>query len=302
MSIKKLSISWLLHSLKILLGDESIRRYRILQKFPKLKHNLKKDIRTFNPFVKRRKTRQDKHAEIEKYLEYIVKLTDIVVFTATNVQRNDEDNETHYQSFIVDNDNKKVYTIDPAFNKKEEGFIGIYYAEITHDVIKPFLVSHGYEFNFVRLERPAQSTTNDVFCQSWSLLILLEILENNKYQEENLEVKIPKIKIARYKKMLDFYKDIFKSMPELQDNLQEEYIGAINDCETSESENDDTNKIESDNTNKIESDNTNKIESDTNDSDINDSDSDNNLTKEQKNQLLEIDVYDLLESMDESDM
>ena len=58
MTLKDLSISWLLHSIKILLGDESIRRYIILNDFPKLKHQLKKDIRTFDPFVKKRK--QDK--------------------------------------------------------------------------------------------------------------------------------------------------------------------------------------------------------------------------------------------------
>jgi hypothetical protein len=230
MKLKELSVSWLLHSIKILLGDEDIRRYIILQKFPNLKHKFKKDIRTFDPFVKKRKTRQDKHNEIEKYLEHIITLTDIVVFTATNVQQNDKDNETHYQSFIVDNDNKIAYVIDPAFDKNDDKFIGIYYAEITHDVIKPFLESNGYTVKFIHLERPAQSTTNDVFCQSWSLLILLEILENNKYQDNNLEFKIPKTKVARYKKILDFYKNIFESMSELQANLQEEYNGSINDC------------------------------------------------------------------------
>jgi hypothetical protein len=171
MKLKELSISWLLHSIKILLGDESIRRYIILQKFPNLKHQLKKDIRTFDPFVKKGKTRQEKYKEIETYLEYITTLNDIIVFTATNVQQHNKDNETHFQSFIVDNDNKKTYVIDPAFDKDKENFIGIYYAEITHDVIKPFLESKGYTVSFIHLERPAQSTTNDVFCQSWSLLM-----------------------------------------------------------------------------------------------------------------------------------
>jgi hypothetical protein len=139
MKLKELSISWLLHSIKILLGDESIRRYIIIKKFPKLKHKLKKDIRTFNPFVRKRKTRQDKFKEIEKYLEYIIKLKkDIVVFTATNIQQNDEDNETHFQTFIVDNNNKKAYVIDPAYDKNEDEFIGIYYAEVTNSNVSLF--------------------------------------------------------------------------------------------------------------------------------------------------------------------
>jgi len=271
MKLKELSISWLLHSIKILLGDESIRRYIILKKIPDLKHQSEKDIRTFDPFVKTGQTRQDKYKEIEKYLEYAIKLKkDNVVFTATNVQQNDEDHETHFQTFILDNDNKKVYVIDPAYNKDNEGFIGIYYAEVTHEAIKPFLESKGYELNFVPLSRPAQSTKNDVFCQTWSLLILLDLLKplnkstaqslkNNNYQE----YAIPRTKPERYEMLLEFYKDIFiDSMPELLDNLQEEYIGSINECD----------------------------------------DDDDPLTEEQKTQLLEVDVGDLLRKMKKSDV
>ena len=71
MKINDLAISWLLHSIKILLGDESIRRYIILNTIHNLKHTLKKDIRTFDPFVKKNKTRQDKYKIIEKYLSDI---------------------------------------------------------------------------------------------------------------------------------------------------------------------------------------------------------------------------------------
>jgi hypothetical protein len=265
MTLKELSISWLLHSIKILLGDESIRRYIILNKFPDLKHELKKDIRTFDPFVKKGKTRQDKYKEIEKYLNYVIKLKkNIVVFTATNVQQNAEDNETHYQTFIVDNDHKKVYAIDPAYDKDEEDFIGIYYAEVTHESIKPFLESKGYKFEFIPLSRPAQSSTNDVFCQSWSLLILLDVLKNNKYQEPHVEFKIPSTKLARYEMILDFYKDIFiDSMPELLENLQEEYNGSIKECKD---------------------------------------DDENCPSEKQKEKLLEIDVAGLLYQMKKSDV
>ena len=86
----------------------------------------------------------------------------------------------------LDNDEKKVYAIDPAYDKNADDFIGIYYAEVTHESIKPFLESKGYTFEFIPLSRPAQSTTNDVFCQSWSLLILLDMLHNNKYKEHNV--------------------------------------------------------------------------------------------------------------------
>ena len=134
--MKQNAISWLLHSIKILLGDESIRRYIILKYNPELKN--KNHIKTFDAFIKSGKTREHKHKEIKKYLQAISRLKkDIVVFTATNVQKDEEDIETHFQSFIVDNNNKKVYGIDPAYDKNEEDFIGIYYAEILHETIKP---------------------------------------------------------------------------------------------------------------------------------------------------------------------
>jgi hypothetical protein len=279
MKINDLAISWLLHSIKILLGDESIRRYIILNTIYNLKHTLKKDIRTFDPFVKKNKTRQDKYKIIEKYLDYVITLDDIIVFTATNVQQHENDNETHYQSFIVDNDNKKVYVIDPAFDKKQENYIGIYYAEVTHESIKPYFEMKGYNVSFIHLKRPAQSTKNDVFCQTWSLLILLEILENKKYKQEGLEIKIPKLELERYRKILEFYKAIFKNMPELQENLREEYKGSISDAAT------DT-----------------VTDASTATATATATACEDLLTEEQKQQLLEIDAYELLESMDEYDM
>jgi hypothetical protein len=225
--MKQNAISWLLHSIKILLGDESIRRYIILKYNPELKY--KNHIKTFDAFIKPGKTREHKHKEIKKYLQAISILKkDNVVFTATNVQQDEEDIETHFQSFIVDNNNKKVYGIDPAYNKNEEDFIGIYYAEILHDVIKPFFENKQYAFHLVRLSRPAQTTTDDVFCQSWSLLILLKIMKNKDY-EKDVEIHIPSKKLDKYHMLLEFYKQIFIDMPELLDNLKAEYEGSVSD-------------------------------------------------------------------------
>ena len=135
----------------------------------------------------------------------------------------------------MDNNNKKAYVIDPAYDKNEDEFIGIYYAEVTHEVIKPFLESKGYKLEFIPLSRPAQSTTNDVFCQTWSLLILLDLIKTKKYEDPHMEYKIPSTELKCYEIILDFYKDIFiDSMPELLENLQEEYNGSINDNDETE--------------------------------------------------------------------
>jgi len=234
-NIRKDAISWLLHSIKILLGDESIRRYMILNLNPNFKNNSVKDLRTFDAFVKPGKTREDKNKEIETYLKRVIKLKGIVVFTATNVQQHDKDMETHFQSYIIDNENKKIYVIDPAFNKNGERFVGIYYAEVTHEVIKPFFEEKKYEVKFVHLSKQAQTTTDDVFCQSWSLLILLSLLENKNYKTV-MEVKIPTKKIDKYKMLLGFYQTMFNHMPDLRENLRTEYEGSIIEAKFSKEE------------------------------------------------------------------
>ena len=223
---KQVAISWLLHSIKILLGDESIRRYIIVQYFTNLKYKSKKHIRTFDPFIKKG-TRQDKFDKITKYLESIENLKkDIVVFTATHVQQDINDNETHFQSFIVNNETKQVWVIDPALNKLNANLVGIYYPEITHELIKPHFEKKGYTVQFIQLSNPAQTTTDDVFCQSWSLMILLQILTNNNYTK-NKEYIIPFTQEKKYEMLLNFYKKIFTENPELQDNLKIEYEGSV---------------------------------------------------------------------------
>lgn len=237
-NIRSIAISWLLHSIKILLGDEGIREYIIVHYYPNFKNKTKSDkIRTFNAFIEN--TREDKLAEIEKYLNTIVKSKkDIIVFTASNVQRNKDDIETHYQSFIVDKTTKNLYIIDPAFDKRNTNpvdpkqiYMGIYYAEITHELIKPFFEHQQYTINYIRLTNPAQTSETDVYCQSWSLLILLQLLNQSKYKNsKNTEYGMPTDELDRLAIILDFYKKIFTDMPELNNNLIAEYEGSINDA------------------------------------------------------------------------
>jgi hypothetical protein len=52
-----------------------------------------------------------------------------------------------------------------------------------------------------------------------------------------MEYKIPTTELKCYEMILDFYKDIFlDSMPELLENLQEEYNGSINENYDTEEE------------------------------------------------------------------
>ena len=191
------SISWLLHSMKIILGDESIRRYIILHYNPEIINNGEKYIRTFNAFVENGKTRNDKAKEIIQFCNDMRKIPGTVVFTATNIQRDIFDNETHFQSYILDNNVKTIFIIDPAYDRTKEGNAGIYMAEISNEIIIPFFQNKGYNYVFIDLTNPAQIDEDDVFCQSWSLYILLEKLKNDKYLK-NISFYIPKYQLKKY--------------------------------------------------------------------------------------------------------
>lgn len=257
-SVKKIDrpiiSSWVLHALKIILGDESIRQQILLHYHPELhKGNITKlksvgnkqnHVKTFNAFIEPGKTREDKFEKIRIFLRTVIKLKGTVVFTASNIQYDEDDVETHYQTFIVDNDAKRVYIIDPANDrtvnkndakyKKSKTILvsgqGIYYAQVAHEIIKTFFEQNtDYIVELVQLSYPAQIIENDVFCQSWSLYILDQLLENDAYKKSTV-VKIPETQINKYDKILGFYKRIIRNIPNLSEYLTAEYVGEIQDC------------------------------------------------------------------------
>ena len=245
---KSTIVSWVLHALKIVLGDESIREEIILHYSPdlhkgnltKLKRigndNHKHHVITFNAFIESGKTREDKIDKIRDYLEKIVEMPGTVAFTATNVQQDENDFETHFQSFIIDNDAKRVLIIDPAYDKTKKSGKGIYHAEIAREILKPFFKflnmdleeEDEYKVRFLKLTNPAQIAHDDVFCQSWSLFILNSLLENDAYKSAR-EFKIPASQMDKYDMILGFYKRIFNDIPSLRGYLKAEYEGEITD-------------------------------------------------------------------------
>jgi hypothetical protein len=243
---KSTIVSWVLHALKIVLGDESIREEIIMHYNPDLhKGNLTKlkkignvnhdhHVITFNAFIEPGKTREDKMDKIQDYLEKIAEMPGTVAFTATNVQQDENDFETHFQSFIVDNDAKTVLMIDPAYDKKKRSGKGIYHAEVAREIVKPFFrelnmdleEEDEYKVRFLKLKNPAQIAHDDVFCQSWSLFILNSLLENDAYKTTR-EFKIPASQTDKYNMILKFYKRIFTDIPSLRGYLKAEYEGEV---------------------------------------------------------------------------
>ena len=235
---RKIAISWVLHSIKNVIGYEQIRKIIIEYFFPDITNPEK--IKTFDASVEYiegnekdyNKNYKKKTKELLDYCKETTRLQNYVVFTATNIEEfreEDRDLETHYQMFIVDNENRKLYVIDPAI---KDGEPGIYVPQIAIDIIMPFFEENGYNTQIVELTSPAQiddtEESADIFCQSWTLYILIKFLENKVGNHiNNTVINIPKNQKDKYKILLKFYKDIFSNIQELQSDLRVEYIDEL---------------------------------------------------------------------------
>jgi hypothetical protein len=233
------AISWVLHAMKNVLGYNDVRKLVLEHYYPSIQNP--EYINTFDAFIKKYKKEQsdydikynDKIIILHKYFEDIMKLDEYVVFTATNIEEfrakgKGRDNETHYQTFIVDNKHLQLYAIDPAL--KSNGELGIYTPQIAIDEVMPFFENKGYTSQFIRLKNPSQTIEHDVFCQSWSLYILLQVLQKSKNNDFNeISVEIPKSQLDRYTVLLNFYKDIVTNIPDVNKILNEEYVSVLNE-------------------------------------------------------------------------
>jgi len=242
---REAAVSWVLHSVKDVLGMEDNRKEVIKRFIPDIPNE--DHIRTFDAEVKYKKgkgkTKGDKQQydtnyesklkKIRDYCTEVMQLENYLVFTATNIEEYQEygkDSETHYQTFIVDNIKKVLYVIDPA--KKNVRDYGIYIPQVAIEIIMPFFEEKKYKTKFVKLKFPAQTNDSaeeaDIFCQSWSLYILIEFLkDNDKDNLTNITINIPKGQKERYDILLKFLKDVFSSIPSLQPDLKRIFVSVL---------------------------------------------------------------------------
>lgn len=228
---KKITISWALESMKNVMGYEDVRNAIIKYYFPQIENP--DEMRTFDafqqyitpPFI-------DKAMEITDYCEDIIEdeqVEGVLVMTSANIQDSATDRFTHYQSFIIDKDLKRVYAIDPA--SKENG-VGIYEAAITETVVLPIFRAHDYTCEFVRLSHPAQTNKNDVFCQTWTIIIMIKALTHMYASKSKhiglIDIPAPRPKVNKYRLLTDFYKTILTNIPEVRRELSIEFVEVLN--------------------------------------------------------------------------
>lgn len=242
------AISWILHSMKNTLGYENIRAEIIKNFYPEIKNP--EYIKTFDAFIEDynnnkkeyKKNYNKKIFDMKTYFNDIMSLNDYVVFSASNIEEyieNGRDIETHYQTFICDNTHKILYCIDPALKPRDtplkkpkqplyNNTYGIYVPMIAINEIMPFYKKNGYNTCFISLSHAAQTNNTeekaDVFCQSWSIYILLKLLENSIDGDfSNIIINIPEDQNERYDILLNFYKNIIK-IPIISETLNNEYL------------------------------------------------------------------------------
>jgi hypothetical protein len=94
--------------------------------------------------------------------------------------------ETHYQTFIVDTANKILIMIDPS---RKHGGSGIY-DPFAAWYVGTYISSRIECFSFwLNLQNPCQIYNNDVFCQTWSLYLLIEAMKANVLSDPNVVIK-----------------------------------------------------------------------------------------------------------------
>jgi hypothetical protein len=206
----KVNVSWVLYSLREVLGYEHIRttilkNELVYAKSPSLIYG-PTFAQEYNP------------ENLKSYLGSILKVKNKrVLFTASNLP-DLQTQETHYQTYIVDTSNKTVLMIDPA--RKVSGK-GIYPPIVSREVIRPYFENAGYTVSWIDTSSACQIKLHDVFCQSWSLYLQIQAILN-----PGLRIEIPKSQNKKYELLLSFFQKII-TYPEVCNTLMTEFKSLV---------------------------------------------------------------------------
>jgi hypothetical protein len=200
------------------MGLEDIRN-AILKKF--CQHTQKRPLVFGKTFGSESQTRHVLDYVQELLIKYTHTST-LVVFHGINPPQS---GETHYQTFLLDFETHTALVIDPAMTwKKSQGkYIqepGTYKPFLALNTLLPFLKTHSFETSFMRTTHPCQDCEDDIFCQSWTMYVLVQFLCQRRTQP----ITIPCDQVKRYRILLRFFQQIFSLIPELCDELSAIYI------------------------------------------------------------------------------
>lgn len=211
----EISVSWVLYALRATYEREEIRNLILANELKTLGNNVVYGKTFSNEY---------KLPDLKNYLQQVIKTPDNKIYLFTVSNRPDlKSSETHYQTFIVLKYIKKIYAIDPARTKEGEGI----YAPHAGNYILEYFKKNGFETAWNPVEHACQVITDDVFCQTWSLLLQLEMVKKI-VSNETLTVCIPMSQDKKYELLLRFYKNNSLKYPNICVALKEEYNISVN--------------------------------------------------------------------------
>mmetsp|Transcript_60258 Transcript_60258/g.111740 ORF Transcript_60258/g.111740 Transcript_60258/m.111740 type:complete len:348 (+) Transcript_60258:59-1102(+) len=114
---------------------------------------------------------------------------------------------THFISYIVDKEEKKVHVFDPAEGKDGIGMLGndAYQSDTEVELRAKFKEWGFADIAYFPKTKAPQTDSDDTYCQSWSLFLAIQgflKLADGKYEE----IQIPESRISRYEMLLNFWK------------------------------------------------------------------------------------------------
>lgn len=216
-TIQEHVFGWILFALRQTMGLEEIRNLILQTEF---QDDDIKFGKTFGLGLKKK--------QLLEYLGNIIRKPrnkNYLTFTAINEPK--ESLETHYQSMILDYKNKILWILDPAIDPITGQ--GIYECDITLQTINPFFIKNHWTVRYSPVTCACQLDERDVFCQTWSLYLQIELLKKLKTQEiQHIEsINIPSNKRQRYELFVEFLKKIIE-IPEFCREFENQYTDVIN--------------------------------------------------------------------------
>jgi len=201
--------SWIIFTLRDVIANSAVRHKIITTQLGRMDGvSFGKDFNT-----------PEEWATYEADLTKLLSRSDIILFTSSNFP-DAKTAETHFQTFLVNPSKKTLLMIDPA--RKPSGASGIYSAAAAEKRIQPFFEAQGYTVNWILTDNTCQSSKFDVFCQTWSLYLLIEAFKNTLSNTPVPKLPIPRNQVSRYTLILEFFKQCV-AIPEVCDAFKREW-------------------------------------------------------------------------------
>ncbi len=231
--------SWIVLAIRTIMGEPDVRKFVLNYALESYKDqfHIGEQFSVIWSESRTQKQRNIYWNKIDQFMTHIIMQNKgIFLFSAANLP--DAGGETHYQTYIADAFNRKLYMIDPSMKpvgknltspfkhfKDEEEWnqsrMSIYIPLASNEIGQYFQQKGQYNVYWIHTSRLCQRDSSDVFCQSWSLYLQIQALIK-LFNHDISPIEIPCLLENQYQVLFDFYQKIF-NYPFTRTKLIEEY-------------------------------------------------------------------------------